>query len=272
METDANLLRLVGAIPTFIDSNNEPRVSNFRCNKISTNELYVDTQIILNGEITSDLNISGRLFIGDGSISDPAISFLNNRELGLYRSNVEEISFVSNSTSLLQINPTNVRSNVPISTLEIITPGGDLSLNPTAGNIDCNGKNLINVGSIVQNTNYYNILSDPVITNDDVPTNIFSIPTLNNNNYYIRVIISYANITDSTSTGNIENVFKAKNLNSVLTLTDNISTSSAIDSSLNDVGISRVVSGNNILIDVIGNFDTIEWYCVAEIFRHPINN
>ena len=79
----------------------------------------------------SDLQ-TGNLKLGDGSVGNPSLSFINDTQLGIYKSGVGSIGFVSSDKKILDFQPSSVisyqdfivrRSSLISSGLNVLDPG-----------------------------------------------------------------------------------------------------------------------------------------------------
>ncbi|AMO43115.1 structural protein [Cyanophage S-RIM32] len=91
----------------------------------------IGSQIFSISQGGSDLS-TGNLKLGDGSVGDPSLSFINDTKLGIYKSGIGSIGFVSSDKKILDFEPSSVisyqdfivrRSSLISSGLNVLDPG-----------------------------------------------------------------------------------------------------------------------------------------------------
>lgn len=117
-------------------------VTNLTVENIDVKTATVENAIIndekVNTSVIQDLSIGNRLLLPDGKISAPSLAFTSETDLGLYKSNTNEISLVNNSSPILKVSDTstNLYSNLITDDQIILNDLSGSSLNPTLNFFD----------------------------------------------------------------------------------------------------------------------------------------
>jgi len=80
--------------PTFVDSNNPAPGEQ--------EKIYTDTGLSYN-PLTNILDVTGRIENGDGSVSTPAYSFINDTNTGVYRITTDTLGFATNGNRRMSV-------------------------------------------------------------------------------------------------------------------------------------------------------------------------
>lgn len=240
---------------------------------ISAQTAYVQDSINLQGKVNIAQGFLGSSSLPDGNENEPSLAFKSNPTIGICK-NYNGISIVSGGASLMDVNNSGVSFHVPINfdnlkVNQISTTTGDLIINPAGANIDFQGKNLINVGSVTSNVNYYTISQTNIVTVNNSPTIIFSIPVNNNSTGAINYDI--INGDNANNTGNYTGNVRYKNISGVVGISLSYNTGKFVDPLLDNTFIAIGVVTNNIVFYANGLLNTnIKWSGIANVNTQTI--
>ncbi len=235
----------------------------------SSGDIWCGGDLTVTGKIYGNgQSASGTFGLNDGSLLTPSLYFLNETELGLYRPADGVLAFTDGVVPIATASAATFSVNQEIST----EGGNDLSIRPGGPNVDFNGKNLINIGAIITNPNYFQIVSAaPVTTPDATPTSIASFTTDTDCVYTIRADISGISLVDSTSAASISLFASGKNIGGTVTVAASALTTTIVDPALTGVGAGLTVSGTDIQLSVVGLAGiTIRWSGGGQVARVPL--
>ena len=112
-------------------------VTNLTVDNVDVKNAVIDDEKV-NTSLIQDLSIGNRLLLPDGKISSPSLAFTSETDLGLYKSNTNEISLVNNSLPILKVSDsaTNLYSNLITDNQIILNDLSASSLNPSLNFFD----------------------------------------------------------------------------------------------------------------------------------------
>jgi len=244
------------------------QIQNLRCDIVSCRFLYVDREgtVDLAAPFSGDITLAAgkRIFLSDGLEAKPYLTFSNAPSTGIWLSDGPAINVSIDGQQTSKFTNVGITSD-SITTNNITTSSGDLSLNPSGPNIDFNGKNLLNVGTVTLNPFVYEVLSVPNITSTSLTVfTVLSIGSLVNQSQHIRLRIVGSNAT-TLQTYTYTASVRLKNLAGTIT-SQLYDITRSFESSLSGVVITLTSSGNNILVRVSpGTTNTIRWVAVANL-------
>ncbi len=208
-----------------------------------------------------DLWITGSLktsfSFANGSIATPSINFASDPTTGLYLATPGAIGFTGEGIGIFTASSLGLSTQVPI-----ITPAGNLVLDPNGPSIDCSGKTLINVAGISTNPNRFEVVGTMTTTTTAAPTIILTIP-LDPAGYNMDIDVVFVT---GTSVGTYTAVVQAKKTGSasMILLTSNAKSDPALSAAL----VVASASGNNIIVTATGIVATsINWQAAASVTR-----
>jgi hypothetical protein len=225
---------------------------------VSTERVHCSGDAYVYGSFRTLVQATKGITAPDGTVIAPSIAFAADPSTGMWRSGTGQIGFSSVGVQSLIVSTSALETSAPIT-----TPGGqNLVLEPSGPNIDCTGHNLINVGSIPTNPNYYQVIAPSVLTTTTAtPAAIYNVSTMSNYGYTLRTDIVAVDDTDSTSTASIFITGAAKNIGGTVTVSANVTYGTSIDADLAGVSVSHVVSGTTIAVTATGLASTtIKWF------------
>jgi hypothetical protein len=239
----------------------QPSVSAVVAPRLSCDSLYVSGDMYLYGSVQTPLNlaagVSGFEF-NNGSASAPTVSFVGDPTSGFYLASTGNIGVSSGGVATAAFGPTGLTS----------LGGADLVINSSSSNVNFSGKNLINVGSISSNPNWFD--SAPmtqVVTTDATPTTLLSIPTATGAAYTLQAEVTAANSTSGTC-GSFFASSRAWNVGGTLQISSQYNTITSLDASLASASIAYGTSGTNITLVVTGVVsNTVKWFGVVRVVR-----
>lgn len=215
----------------------------------SSGDIHADGNLIVGGKIIGGGSSSGTFGLDNGTSTAPSLYFTAENDLGMYRPAAGTIAFTDGGVPIAAGTTTTFQVNNQLST----AGGNDLSILPGGPNVDFNGRNLINVGAIIANPNYFQIVSAaPVTTPNATPTPVVSFATAIDTAYAVRAEITGISLVDATSTASISLFAKGKNIGGVVSVTAATLTTVITDAPLDGVSAQLTVSGINIDVAVIG--------------------
>ena len=197
------------------------------------------------------------LTIMKGTATAPSLRFVDDISTGVYWAGAGKVGVTGSGASVFTASAAGLSLSVPITTVI-----GDLVLNPAGSNIDCSGKNLINVGGFSPNPNRYDVIGTQVTTINATPTVILTIP-LSAAGYGLSIDVVYVT---GTSVATYTVLAQAKNTGtaSLALLT------SSLREDVPLTGANAVVSasGTDIIVTATGiAATTIKWIGVATVTR-----
>ena len=231
---------------------------------VSRGDTIVQGDLYVFGKFRTPLRMVYGALFPDGTITNPSIAFTNEPDLGFARLPTGELIIVKGGVIVASFDPVGL-------TIEAITSAtGDLLISAAGNNIDFDGKNLINVGSITSAAFFYDVVSTVIVTTTTaVPTLIIMVGTILNTGYELRIVVSAVDVTDGTSTATFSRKLKAKNISGVVTISVATDVIATRDVALAATNISLTVSGANVNINAIGTLDTIKWSAACEVLKTP---
>lgn len=258
----------VNSVMITYGAKNQEKIQNLRCDIVSCKFLYVDREgsVDFAAPFVGDITLAAgkRIFLNDGTTGEPSLTFANAPTTGISLSGGSSINVSIAGVQTSQFTNAGLTTD-SLTTQTITTTSGDLSLNPSGPNIDFNGKNLLNVGTITLNPYVYDVISIPNITSSSLTVfSILTIGTMTNQTQLIKLRIVGANATtNQVYTYNAS--IRVKNLSgTVSSILYDITRS--FESSLSAVVVSLSTSGSNLLIRVApGTTNTIKWVAVANL-------
>lgn len=246
---------------------NNPQVNGVKAPRLSSyGDIYAAGNIICQGRVIA--GGGGRSGLPDGTELQPSLYFINEPELGLWRPSSGVIGLTDGLNPIANASATTFSVNNELSTIG----GNDLSILPGGPNVNFNGKNLINVGAIIVNPNYFQAITDtPITTSDATPTGIIDIATTSDAAYTVRTEISGISVTDSNSVCSITMFASFKNIGGTVSALTPKLQSVITDAPLAGVSASLIVSGITVQVAVIGLAGTnIRWSGGSNVTRAPL--
>lgn len=265
--TNDKILDIISVIPIYHDAAGIPHIKALYADSISSGRLFATEDIYLQGTIKSEIIMNSNITLLDGTQAQPSIYFINNPQLGIYRSGIDEITITSAGVNAVAISNTTAKLTVPLSTNTINTESGDLSLNPAGANINFNNKNLIGIGTIPQNAYFYDVIApSKITTTNTTPTSIFSINVPTGTLYNAQLYVN-ANKVGFADCASYSFILTAKNVSDggvqETTLRGQFS---AVDSGLVGCSISATPTSTAVNILATGIGANVQWFAAARVF------
>lgn len=234
----------------------------------SYGDLYVAGNAYIKGTITSGGSGTGTYGLADGTQLAPSLYFVTEPELGIWKPAVGTIGLTDGVNPIAEASASSFRVNNELGTLG----GNNLSINPGGPNVDFNGKNLINVGAIILNPNYFQAISPvPVVTPNAAPVALINVVTTTDHAYTIRAEITGISIVDNTSVAGISILAVFKNIGGTVTALVPKLTTTISDAPLNGATATVIVSGATASVAVIGIAGVnIKWFAGGNVCRVPL--